>query len=142
MSVPADFMASAVCTALLATLVLKALCVVGTPSAKKMTIFFAPGLACRNAVCAAVMPLSAGVAPLADSLFTDDFRAAVSLVRELTTPEFCPNWAMAIRTLLSLSWMVSLVVSVASMKLVAASFSAVNRFGFDLLHPLWLPSMQ
>ena len=88
------------------------------------------------------MPLSAGVAPLADSLFTDDFRAAVSLVRELTTPDVCPNWAMAIRTLLFSSWMVSLVVSVASMKLVAASFSAVNRFGFDLLHPLWLPSMQ
>ena len=49
---------------------------------------------------------------------------------------------MAIRTLLFSSWMVSLVVSVASMKLVAASFSAVNRFGFDLLHLLWLPSMQ
>lgn len=91
MSVPADFMASAVVTASLATLVLKVFCVVGTPSAKKMTIFFAPGLARSNAVYAAAMPLSAGVAPLADSLLTDDFRAAVSLVRELTTPDVCPN---------------------------------------------------
>ena len=54
--------------------------------------------------------------------------------------DVCPNSAMAIFAVFVLDGVVGW--SVASMKLVAASFSIGNRFGFDLLHLLWLPSVQ
>ena len=135
-------MVRAVRTARLATSRLKSLWVVGTPSVKNMTIFFAPCLAWFNAFSAASMPWSAGVAPTADRLFTDDLSTVASLVSGSTAPEFRPNRVMAMRTLLFSSRMVALVAAVASMKLSAAVFNASRRLGFASSQPSCRPFMQ